>query len=235
MLSGLRAASGQYIALMDADLQDPPELLLDMYKDIVSGCWDCVAARRMSRAGEPKIRSFFARQFYRLMTKLSKVEMIDGARDFRLMTRRVADAILSMPESNRFSKGIFGWVGFRTKWLPYQHSPRTAGRTKWSFWNLFLYSLNGILAFSQAPLAISSVLGVVLFLVSVVMIIFIVVRWLLFGDPVSGWASTVCIVMFIGSIQFLCIGIIGGYLSRVYLEVKGRPQYFIRETEDDEA
>ncbi|MCL2747576.1 MAG: glycosyltransferase family 2 protein [Oscillospiraceae bacterium] len=234
ILAGLRAASGKYVALMDADFQDPPELLPEMYHCLINEGYDCVAARRASREGEPKIRSFFARRFYRLMSRLSRVELVDGARDFRMMTRKVVDAVLSMPETSRFSKGLFAWVGFKTKWLPYEYISREGGRTKWSFFQLLSYSLSGIFAFSQVPLAFASVLGVVFFLISVVMIIFIVIRRLIFGDPVSGWASTVCIVMFIGSIQFLCIGIMGGYVSRIYLEVKNRPAYFIREDEDDD-
>ena len=235
ILAGLCASRGLYVALMDADLQDPPAMLADMYDSLISEGYDCVAARRVSRAGEPRIRSFFARRFYRLMSKLSKVDLVDGARDYRLMTRRVVDALLSMPETGRFSKGLFGWVGFRTKWLPYENVPRAGGKTKWSFRQLLAYSLSGIFAFSQVPLAIASVLGVLLFIVSLIMLIVIIVRRLAFGDPVSGWASTVCIIIFIGSIQFLCIGIIGSYLSRVFLEVKKRPAYFVRETEEDEA
>ena len=234
ILAGLRAAGGKYVALMDADLQDPPDLLVEMYHALTRESFDCAAARRVSRQGEPRVRSFFARRFYQLMSRLSKVELVDGARDFRLMSRRVVDALMSMPETSRFSKGLFAWVGFKTKWLPYEYVPRVGGKTKWSFWGLLSYSLSGIFAFSQVPLAISSVLGILLFFISVIMIIFIVVRRLVFGDPVSGWASMVCIVMFIGSIQFLCIGIIGSYLSRVFLEVKNRPPYFIRETESDE-
>ena len=233
LLAGLRAARGDYVTVMDADLQDPPELLLQMYDGIVTEGYDCVAARRVSRAGEPPLRSMFAGLFYRLMRRISKVEMVDGARDFRLMTRKVADAIISMPESNRFSKGIFGWVGFKTKWVPYEHAPRSRGETKWSIWSLFKYSIDGIVAFSQVPLAISSLAGIVMFLVSLVMIVFIIVRKLLFGDPVSGWASLACIIIFMGSVQLFCTGIMGQYISKMYLEVKGRPLYFVRETDED--
>jgi glycosyltransferase involved in cell wall biosynthesis len=235
LLAGLRAARGRFVAVMDADLQDPPDLLVAMRDGLVKEGYDCVAARRVSRAGEPKLRALSARLFYRLMGRIARVDMVDGARDFRLMTRRVADAILSMPETNRFSKGIFGWVGFKTKWLPYEHVPRAGGDTKWSFFKLFQYSLSGIAAFSQLPLALASILGVLLFFASLLILVFLIIRRLAFGDPVSGWASTVCIIIFIGSMQFLCLGIMGQYLSRMYLEVKRRPPYFIRETEEDGA
>jgi glycosyltransferase involved in cell wall biosynthesis len=233
LLAGLRAARGRFVAVMDADLQDPPELLLTMRDALVNEGYDCAAARRVSRSGEPRLRSCLARLFYRLMGRIARTDMVDGARDFRLMSRRVVEAILSMPETNRFSKGIFGWVGFQTKWLPYEHVPRAGGDTKWPFFKLFQYALSGITAFSQLPLALASLLGVALFFVSLLILAFLVVRRLAFGDPVSGWASTVCIIIFIGSMQFLCLGIMGQYLSRTYLEVKRRPLYFIRETEED--
>jgi glycosyltransferase involved in cell wall biosynthesis len=233
LLAGLRAARGQLVAVMDADLQDPPDMLADMYGGIKNEGFDCVAAKRVSRNGEPRLRSMFARMFYWLMRKISKIDMESGARDFRLMTRKVVDAILSLPETGRFSQGIFGWVGFKTKWLPYEHIPRSGGTTKFSFRKLFRYSLDGIFAFSQAPLALASVLGLGLFLISVLVLILIVVRRLIWGDPVSGWASTVCIILFIGGAQFFYLGVMGQYLSRMFLEIKNRPMYFVRETDED--
>lgn len=228
MYAGLEKAKGDYVVLMDVDLQDPPSLLPEMFAGIWEG-YDSVATRRVNRKGEPPIRSFFARRFYRLMKKISKTEMMDGARDYRLMTRQMVDAILSMQEYNRFTKGIFGWVGFRTKWLEYENVERARGETKWNFWKLLMYSFDGIVAFSTAPLMISSVMGVLMCIVAFAMIIFIIVRKCLFGDPVSGWPSLVCIILLIGGIQFFCTGILGQYMAKTYMEVKRRPIYLVRE------
>ncbi len=228
MFAGLEAANGDYVVIMDVDLQDPPSLLPEMYAAIEEG-YDSVATRRVSRKGEPPIRSFFARRFYGLMKKISKTEIMDGARDYRLMTRQMVDAILSMREYNRFTKGIFGWVGFQTKWLEYENVERAKGETKWNFWKLFLYSLDGILAFSTMPLMLASVAGVLFCILAFAMLIFVIVRKLIFGDPVSGWASQVCIMLMIGGIQFFCTGILGQYLAKTYMEVKNRPIYLVRE------
>lgn len=213
---------------MDADLQDPPSLLPEMFSYIMEG-YDSVATRRVSRKGEPIIRSFFARAFYKIMNKISKTEIVDGARDYRLMTRQVVDSILSMGEYNRFTKGIFGWVGFSTKWLEFENVERIYGETKWSFWKLFLYSIEGITAFSTAPLAISAVMGVVFCLLSIILIVIIIVRTSIWGDPVGGWPSLVCIISLVGGVQLFCIGIIGQYMSKTYLEVKHRPIYLLKE------
>lgn len=226
--AGLSKAKGDFAVLMDVDLQDPPSLLPEMYSYIEQG-YDSVATRRVSRKGEPPVRSFFARMFYRLMRRISKTEIVDGARDYRMMTRQVVDAILSMREYNRFTKGIFGWVGFQTKWLEYENIERAKGETKWSFWKLFAYSLEGIMAFSTAPLAIASVMGLVFCILAVVLIIVIIVKTLIFGDPTSGWPSMVCIMSLLGGVQLLCIGIVGQYLSKTYMEVKRRPIYLVKE------
>ena len=233
MYAGLREARGDYVVIMDADLQHPPAMLPEMYEGLQSGEYECVAARRESRKGEPPIRSFFARCFYKLINRISDTEIVDGACDFRMMTRQMVDAIVSMGEYNRFSKGIFGWVGFRTKWLPYENVERVAGETKWSFWKLLLYSLQGIVGFSTVPLAIASVLGILLCFVSFLMVIYIIVKTLLFGDPVSGWPSLACMVMFMGGIQLLCMGILGQYLAKTYLETKHRPIYILAETDKE--
>ena len=233
MYAGLKHATGGYVALMDADLQHPPSMLSEMYEGLQSGEYDCVAARRMNRNGEPPLRSFFARCFYKLINKISDTEIVDGACDFRMMTRQMVDAILSMGEYNRFSKGIFGWVGFRTKWLPYENVERVAGETKWSFWSLLLYSMQGIVGFSTVPLALASVLGVVLCIIALIMVIYIIVKTLMFGDPVSGWPSLACMVMFMGGIQLFCIGILGQYLAKTYLETKHRPIYILAETDEE--
>ena len=233
MYAGLKRATGDYISIMDADLQDPPKLLIEMYETLKQKEYDCVATRRVTRKGEPPIRSFFARMFYKLINKISKTEIVDGARDFRLMTKQMVEAILSMEEYNRFSKGIFGWVGFNTKWLEYENVERVAGETKWSFWKLFKYSIDGILAFSTAPLVISTIMGILFCFVAFLLIIFVVVKTLIYGDAVSGWPSTICIILFVGGIQLFCIGIIGQYLSKTYLEVKKRPIYIVKETEED--
>ena len=228
MFAGLEHAKGDYVVLMDVDLQDPPSLLPEMISYIEQG-YDSVATRRVSRKGEPPVRSFFARMFYRLMKKISKTEIMDGARDYRLMTRQMVDAILSMREYNRFTKGIFGWVGFNTKWLEYENVERARGETKWNVWKLFFYSLDGITAFSTVPLMIASVAGVLFCALAFVMIIFIIVRKLIFGDPVSGWPSLVCIMLFLSGVQFFCTGILGQYLAKTYMEVKRRPIYLIKE------
>lgn len=232
MYAGLKNATGDYVAIMDADMQDPPALLPEMYEALQSGEYDSVATRRVDRKGEPPVRSFFARGFYKIINRISDADIVDGARDFRLMKRQMVDAILSMNEYNRFSKGIFGWVGFRTKWLPYENVERVAGETKWSFWKLFKYSLQGIIAFSTAPLAIASVLGVILCFAAFLMIVVIVVKTLAFGDPVGGWPSLACITLFLGGIQLLCIGILGQYLAKTYLEAKHRPIYIVAETSE---
>lgn len=233
--AGLKNTTGDYIAMMDADLQDPPELLLEMYGSSESGEHDCAGTRRMDRKGEPPIRSFFAHCFYKLINKMSKADIVDGARDFRLMTRQMTDAILEMGEYNRFSKGIFGWVGFRTKWLEYKNVERVAGNTKWSFWKLFLYSLDGIVAFSTAPLSIASVMGMLFLFVAFIMILVIIFKTLMFGEPVAGYPSTMCVMFFIGGLQLFSIGILGQYLSKTYLETKKRPIYIIKESNDKDA
>ena len=232
MLAGLQHAKGDFVALMDADLQDPPSLLPELYHAVTQEGYDCAATRRTTRQGEPPIRSFFARQFYRLINRISDADIVDGARDYRLMRRSVVNAILSLGEYNRFSKGIFGWVGFKTKWVPYENVERVAGETKWSFWKLFRYSLEGIVGFSTVPLAMASVLGVVLCLAAAVAILVIVVKTLLFGDPVGGWPSMMCAILFLGGVQLLSIGILGQYLAKTYLETKKRPVYLVRETEE---
>ena len=228
MYAGLQKSHGDYVVIMDVDLQDPPSLLPEMIAYLEEG-YDSVATRRVSRKGEPPIRSFFARIFYCLMKKISKTEMMDGARDYRLMTRQMVDAILSMPEYNRFTKGIFGWVGFETKWLEYENVERAKGETKWNFWKLFLYSLDGITAFSTVPLMFASLMGVLFCLFAFALIIFTIVRKLLFGDPVSGWPSLVCIISLVSGVQLFCLGIVGQYLSKTYMEVKNRPIYLVKE------
>lgn len=233
MYAGLQNAKGDYVAIMDADLQHPPAMLKEMYEGLLSREYDCVAARRETRAGEPPVRSFFARCFYKLINRISDTEIVDGACDFRMMTRQMVNAILSMGEYNRFSKGIFGWVGFRTRWLPYENVARVAGETKWSFWSLLLYSFQGIVGFSTVPLALASVLGVVLCVLSLLMVLYIVVKTLIFGDPVSGWPSLACMVMFMGGIQLFCMGILGQYLAKTYLETKRRPIYILAETDEE--
>ncbi|MCM1261813.1 MAG: glycosyltransferase family 2 protein [Butyrivibrio sp.] len=228
LYAGLQKSKGDYVVTMDVDMQDPPSLLPEMYSYIEQG-YDSVATRRVSRKGEPKIRSFFARLFYKLMNKISKTEIVDGARDYRLMTRQVADAILSMTEYNRFTKGIFGWVGYETKWLEYENVKRNKGETKWSFWKLFFYSIEGITAFSTMPLAIASVMGVVFCIAAFALIIVTIIRKLVYGDPTSGWPSLVCIISLISGVQLFCLGIVGQYLSKTYMEVKRRPIYLVKE------
>lgn len=226
--AGLQKAKGDYAVLMDADLQDPPALLPEMFDYIEQG-YDSVATRRVSRKGEPKIRSFFARRFYGLMRRISKTEIVDGARDYRLMSRQVVDAILSLSEYNRFTKGIFGWVGYETKWLEYENVERVKGETKWSFWKLLIYSMEGIMAFSTVPLALASVFGILFCLLAFIMTVFIVVRAAIFGDPVAGWPSMVSIILVIGGVQLFCMGVLGQYLAKTYMEVKKRPIYLIKE------
>ena len=229
LLAGLEAAEGDYVAVMDADLQDPPSLLPEMYAAVKTGDYDCAATRRVTRKGEPPIRSFFARLFYKIINRISKTEIVDGARDFRLMTRQMTDAMLSVKEYNRFSKGIFGWVGFKTKWLEYENVERVAGQTKWSFWKLFLYSLDGITAFSTVPLSVAALAGLLLCIIAFVMVLVVFVRALIWGDPVGGWPSLVCIILFVGGGQLFCTGIVGQYLAKTYLEVKDRPRYIVKE------
>ncbi|MGN0161875.1 MAG: glycosyltransferase family 2 protein [Lachnospiraceae bacterium] len=227
--AGLEAAKGDYAVLMDADLQDPPALLMEMYTVITEEGYDSVATRRVTRKGEPPIRSMFARAFYKIMNKISDIDLVDGARDYRLMKRVMVDAILSMSEYNRFTKGIFGWVGFKTKWLEYENTERVAGETKWNFWKLFKYSLEGIVGFSTMPLMIASWMGVLMCIVSAIAIVFVVVRQLLFGGSAFGWPSMVCIIVLLGGIQLFCIGILGQYLAKTYLETKNRPIYIAKE------
>ncbi len=228
MYAGLQKSRGDYVVIMDVDLQDPPALLPEMFSYLKEG-YDSVATRRVSRKGEPPVRSFFARLFYRLMKRISKTEIMDGARDYRLMTRQMVDAILAMEEYNRFTKGIFGWVGFKTKWIEYENVERLKGETKWNFWKLFVYSLDGITAFSTLPLMIASLMGVLFCVFAFVFIIFIVVRKILFGDPVAGWPSLVCIISLASGVQLFCLGIVGQYLAKTYMEVKRRPIYLVKE------
>lgn len=232
MYAGFCNATGDYVAVMDADLQDPPALLPDMLKILESGEYDSVATRRVSRKGEPVIRSFCARQFYKLINRISDADIVDGARDYRLMTRDMTDAIVAISERNRFSKGIYGWIGYRTYWYPYENVKRIAGETKWSFWKLLKYSIQGIVDFSDAPLAVASWFGISCTGLSFLALLFIVIRRLVFGDPVAGWASTVCIIVFIGGIQLFCLGVIGQYIGRTYTETKRRPHYIINDSSE---
>lgn len=226
--AGLEHSKGDYVVIMDADLQDPPSLLPEMFAGLEEG-YESVATRRVSRKGEPVIRSFFARMFYRIMRKISKADIVDGARDYRLMTRKFVNAVLKISEYNRFTKGIFGWVGFETKWLAYENIERQKGQTKWSFWKLFIYSIEGIVGFSTAPLAFASILGIVFCFVAFVFLLFIFIRALVFGDPVAGWPSTICIILLVSGVQMFCMGIMGQYLAKTYLEVKRRPIYIVDE------
>lgn len=235
MYAGFCNARGDYVAVLDADMQDPPSLLPEMIGILEQGAYDSVATRRVDRKGEPPIRSMFARMFYKMMRRISDADIVDGARDFRLMNRNMVDAILSLSEYNRFSKGIFGWVGFRTCWLAYENRERVAGETKWNFWKLFKYSIDGIINFSQLPLSIASWSGIFLTFFSFLMIAFIIIRKLLFGDPVAGWPSLVCIITFIGGIQLFCMGIIGQYLAKTYMEVKKRPHFIVASTNREDA
>ena len=231
MLAGLEASTGDYVTLMDADLQDPPALLKKMYDAIVNEGYDSVGTRRVTRKGEPPIRSFFARMFYKIINKMSDIEMVDGARDYRLMKRQVVDAIISLKEYNRYSKGLFSFVGFKTKWLEYENIERVAGETKWSFWKLFKYALDGLIAYSTTPLYVSSILGLVMCFISFIFLIIVVVRALIWGDPVSGWPSLVSIIIFIGGLLMMFMGIIGLYISKIYLETKQRQIYIVKEEE----
>lgn len=228
--AGLTSASGDYVVMMDADLQDPPSLLPEMMRAIKEEGYDSVATRRVTRKGEPPIRSFFALCFYKIINKMSKTEIVDGARDYRLMTRQFVNSLLELGEYNRFSKGLFGWVGYKTKWIEFENVERVAGETKWSFWKLFLYSIEGIVGFSTAPLAMSAVIGLLFCFVAFVFIVVIVVKTLILGDPVSGWPSMICITLLIGGVQLFCIGILGEYLAKTYLEVKKRPVYICKNT-----
>ncbi len=228
LLAGFEHAAGDYIVAMDVDLQDPPALLPEMFSYIDEG-YDSVATRRVTRKGEPPVRSFFARCFYKLMRHISRTEIVDGARDYRLMTRQVVDAILSMKEYNRFTKGIYGWVGFETRWLEFENVERRKGETKWSFWKLLLYSLDGIMAFSTVPLSIAAFVGIAFCVIAFVAMVFIIVRTLIWGDPVGGWPSLVCIITLVAGVQLFCIGIIGQYLAKTYMEVKDRPAYIVKE------
>ena len=233
MFAGLEASTGDYVTLMDADLQDPPSLLKQMYNAIVNEGYDSVGTRRVTRKGEPLIRSFFARMFYKIINKISNIEMVDGARDYRLMKRQVVDAIISLKEYNRYSKGLFSFVGFDTKWLEYENIERVAGETKWSFWKLFKYALEGITAFSTTPLILSSILGIIFCVIAFLAIVFIIIKTLVYGDPTAGWPSLACIIVFVSGVQLFCMGVIGQYLSKTYLEVKNRPIYIVKETEDN--
>jgi glycosyltransferase involved in cell wall biosynthesis len=228
--AGLQNCTGDFIAIMDADLQDPPSMLPQMYEGIVNEGYDCVAARRSTRRGEPVIRSFFARSFYWIVNHLSKIKIVDGARDFSMMTRQVADAILTLPEYNRFSKGINSWVGFETKWLTYPNVERRAGYTKWSFGKLFLYAMDGIISFSTVPLIIVSISGILLCLFALIMVCYVVIKTLLYGDPVAGFPTLICVISLIGGIQLFCMGVLGQYLAKIFMEVKKRPIYLIKES-----
>lgn len=232
--AGLKNATGDYVAIMDVDLQDPPELLPQMYQILEEGEYDNVATKRSTRKGEPVIRSFLSETFYKCINKISKTEIVSGARDYRLMNRRTVDAVLEMSEYNRFSKGIFEWVGFRTKWLEFENVERSAGETKWSIRKLFTYSLEGIMGFSVAPLSFASVIGLLFCVLSFLMVIVIVVRTLVWGDPVAGWPSLVCIVFMVGGVQLLCTGIVGQYLAKTYLETKHRPIYILKDSSEEQ-
>ena len=235
MYAGFCNVTGDYAAVMDADMQDPPALLPKMMEIIKGGEYDSVATRRVTRKGEPKIRSFFANMFYKLMKKISDVDIVDGARDFRLMKREMVDAIVSMSEYNRFSKGIFGWIGFKTYWLPYENVERIAGQTKWSFWKLLKYSIDGIVNFSDTPLKLASWSGIFFTFVAAIVLLVVFIRALAFGDPVAGWPSLVCIILFVGGVQLFCVGVMGQYISKIYKETKKRPQYIIGDTNKDDA
>ena len=231
LFAGLKAATGDLITVMDADLQDPPELLPEMVKAIFDEGYDCVGTRRTTRDGEPVIRSFFARMFYRIVNRIGEVEMVDGARDFRLMTRQMVDSILELSEYNRFSKGLFSWVGYKTKYLTFENRERVAGQTSWSFWSLFKYSIDGIINFSEAPLNIASFIGAISCVGAVIAMIVVIIKTLIFKDPTTGWPSLVSIILFMGGLQLLCLGIIGKYIAKIFLETKKRPHYIVKETE----
>ncbi|MCR4690091.1 MAG: glycosyltransferase family 2 protein [Lachnospiraceae bacterium] len=235
MYAGFVNAKGDYIVVMDVDLQDPPDMLPKMFSVLEEGTYDCVATRRVNRKGEPFFRSLFATAFYRIINRISDAQIMDGARDYRMMTRAMADAILSMSEYNRFSKGIFGWVGFRICWLEFENTKRKAGKSKWSFWGLLRYAVDGILNFSQVPLSIASWIGIMMTLFSAVMLVFVVVRRAVFGDPVAGWASLICVIIFIGGLQLFCLGIMGQYMAKMYMETKKRPHFIIARSNDEDV
>ncbi|MBR1876494.1 MAG: glycosyltransferase family 2 protein [Lachnospiraceae bacterium] len=234
IFAGLENSRGDYIVTMDADLQDPPALLPQMIEAIKKEGFDSAATRRVTRKGEPPVRSFFARCFYKLINRMSNADIVDGARDYRMMTRKMADAIISMKEYNRFTKGIYGWIGFKTRWFEYENVERVAGETKWSFWKLFKYAIDGIVGFSTAPLSIATYFGIFMAFVAFILIIFIIVKKLVFGDPTSGWSSMVCILLMLSGIQMFCMGIVGQYLSKTYLETKRRPIYIAAKTSEEE-
>lgn len=234
LYAGLNNAKGDLICVMDVDLQDPPSLLPEMIETIETTDFDIIATRRVTRVGEPKIKSFFARMFYKIFNKISKIDLIDGARDYRLMTRPVVESILKLKEYNRFSKGLFQWVGFNTKWIEYENIERIAGETSWSFWGLFSYSIEGIVAFTAIPLSMSTFFGIIFSIIAFILIIFIVLKNLLFSDPVPGWTSTICIILLLGGIQLFSIGILGKYLEKTYTETKNRPIYIVKETNIEE-
>ena len=229
--AGLENAAGDYVVIMDADLQDPPSLLPEMYAAVTREGYDTAATRRVTRQGEPPVRSFFARQFYKIMNSVTDLEIMDGARDYRIMTRTMVNAVLGMKEYNRFTKGIYSWVGFKTKWIDYENRERVAGETKWNFWKLLLYSIEGFVGFTTAPLTIAAVIGLIFTLAAFIMIVFIIIRTLIYGDPTSGWPSMICIMVFMGGVQLFCIGLVGEYLAKTYLETKNRPIYIAREKE----
>ena len=233
MYAGLKEATGDYVAIMDADLQDPPDLLKEMYETLLTKEFDCVATKRKTRKGEPILRSFFSRMFYSIINKMTSTEIVNGARDYRLMSRKMVDSILEVTEYNRFSKGIFSWVGFKTKWIAYDNIERAAGKTKWNFWKLFKYSIEGITAFTTTPLVMSAVIGIIFCIIAFIMILFVIFKTLMYGDPVSGWPSTICIILFVSGIQLFCLGIMGEYLAKEYMVVKNRPIYIVKETEKD--
>lgn len=233
MFAGLKESTGDYVAIMDADLQDPPDLLKEMYETLLTKEFDCVATKRKTRKGEPILRSFFSRMFYSIINKMTSTEIVNGARDYRLMSRKMVDSILEVTEYNRFSKGIFSWVGFKTKWIAYDNIERAAGKTKWNFWKLFKYSIEGITAFTTTPLVMSAVIGIIFCIIAFIMILFVIFKTLMYGDPVSGWPSTICIILFVSGIQLFCLGIMGEYLAKEYMEVKNRPIYIVKETEKD--
>lgn len=234
ILAGLKAAKGDYAAVMDADLQDPPALLPDMLKAVREEGYDCAGTRRVSRKGEPPIRSFFARRFYRLINRMSTTQLVDGARDYKLLSRKALDALISMPEVNRFSKGLYEWIGFRTKWFEFENVERVAGETKWSFWKLFKYSVEGIVAFTTIPLTLSAILGLLFMVISAVALVSLVIRQYLYHNSVDGWTSMVCIILLLSGVQLFCFGIFGQYLAKMYMEIKRRPQYIISRSSDDE-
>lgn len=235
MYAGFSNADADYVAVMDADMQDPPTLLPQMVKILETEDYDSVATRRVSRDGEPPIRSWFARKFYQLINKISDADIVDGARDFRLMKREMVDAIVAMGEYNRFSKGIFGWIGFKTYWLPFKNVERVAGETKWNFWKLFKYAIDGIINFSEAPLSIASWAGIGMTFIAFIMMVIVIVRRLCFGDPVAGWASTMCVIIFIGAIQLFSMGIMGQYIAKTYNEAKHRPHYIVAESNGEKV